>query len=133
MILFKGKLSSLNKAKTGFKISFFIKWEDIENLETAELELEQAVNGSGWITFTADKLKAKIEEIMKTKTIGAKYEGKSMSEQQRGVLFEYWTKVYMGTKTFEEFYTEKMLGNIQKVKNTIAQIEADQQDKFYNH
>ena len=50
----------------------------------------------------------------------------------RGALYKYWQAGYRGDKTFEEFYNEKMDNFITKINQTVAQIEAENLDSFYN-
>jgi hypothetical protein len=130
MILTKAKFKGIKEFITGWRLVFFIPTTELE--EDSKLTIQQALSNDGWLTFSPDKLKAEVEKIMKDRTIGASTEGKSKSEILRGSLYKYWTTVYKGDKSFDDFYAAKMDGFITYINQTIEQIEIDQIDKFYN-
>jgi hypothetical protein len=130
MILTQAKLKTVKAFKTGLKLSFFLPADTLQ--EDEKLIITQAQNTMGWLTFSPDKLKAEVEEVMKNRKIGVEEEKMSPSELMRGAIYQYWTKVYRGHETFDEFYKKKMDGFITHINQTVEQIEVNRIDEFYS-
>ena len=80
-----------------------------------ELRLEQMRKAPGWLLFSHDEIKQRVEEVMKTRTIGIDREHKSPSEILRGLIFRYWSELYKGGQDFPTYY--KMV--MDQIINTI--------------
>jgi len=129
MIITQAMLRGIKEFITGYRLVFFVKKEGMT--DDTKLSIEQDNGNEGWITFSRDKLKEEVENVMRNRKIGINEEGKSKSELMRGALYRYWQKC-PGNKAFEDFYNEKMEGFITKINQTTAQIEAEEIDQFYN-
>lgn len=99
------KFISTKDQKTQTRIEFAAKKEDFEKLEW--LQVEQAKGSHGYLFFSPDILKKEVEEAMKNKKIGINYDGRSDSEEVRGILRELWDLLPTQIP-FEEFYHSTM-------------------------
>lgn len=129
MIITQARLRGFKEFITGYRLVFFVKKEGLS--DDTMLSIIQSNGTDGWLTFSKDKLKEEVEKVMKDRKIGASEEGRSKSEIMRGILYKYW-EITKGNKNFEDFYAEKMDGFITKIKQIIAQIEAEEICQFYD-
>jgi len=105
MLVLKSKLVNLFKRKKVANVHFTVDLNEIT--EEKFLEIQQAIGTFGYITFTPDKLKKQVEEVMKNRKIGIRPDGFSHSQVLRGQLRKLWELVdYEGT--FESYYDLKM-------------------------
>lgn len=105
MIITEAKLTSYKKQKTQFNITFNIP------LDTDELQLIQAQKTNGYLAFSPDQFKKRVEEFMKNKSIGVDNYGKSESAKLRGKIYIIWEDAFSKgktKKTSEEFYIDTM-------------------------
>jgi len=130
MLIAQAKLKGIKELRTGRKLTFFIANRDLDSLELIKFMQEQGT--AGYLTFSPDKLKAAVEEVMKNKKIGIDEKGKSRSELMRGALYEFWLEGYPGGKPFEDFYSERMDSMITKIKHETGQIQIDNMDDYYH-
>lgn len=102
MLQIKSKLTNYFQRKKVVNIHLTIDSNDLT--EDKLLEIVQAVGTYGYFTFTPDKLKKRVEEAMKDKTIGIRKSGFSPSQVLRGKIKLLWEKSD-SQKTWEEYYT----------------------------
>lgn len=129
MIITEVKFKGIKEFITGWRIVFFIPLTKIT--EDLKINIIQALNSEGWLTFSNNKLKTDVEAIMKNRKIGINEEGKSRSALMRGELYRFWLNGYKGKKSFEEFYEAKMDDYITRIKQVNDQIEIDRMDESY--
>jgi len=129
MVIIQAKLKGVTETVHGYRLVFAAAKDTL----TADniLSIFQANASFGFLTFTPDKLKAEVEQVMKDRTIGASEKGRSQSEIMRGALYDYWKNLDIPNKTFEEFYNEKMNAYVTRIKQISGQLEADKIDEYY--
>ena len=109
MLLSKARLYSAKKLKTLVKLTFHVP------LDVNSIQLLQSVKLKGYLAFNPDQFKKEVEDIMKDISIGIDENGKSMSQTERGVLYQIWDRSD-SKKTFKEFYQDKKRMDISKLK-----------------
>ncbi len=109
MLLSKARLYSAKKLKTLVKLTFHVP------LDVNSIQLLQSVKVKGYLAFNPDEFKKEVEDIMKDISIGIDEKGKSMSQTERGILYQIWDKSD-SKKTFKEFYQDKKRIDISKLK-----------------
>ncbi len=109
MLLSKAKLYSAKKLKTLIKLTFHVP------LDVNSIQLLQSVKIKGYLAFNPDHFKKEVEDIMKDISIGIDENGKSMSQTERGILYQIWDRSD-SKKTFKEFYQDKKRIDISKLK-----------------
>ena len=101
MIIFKAKLVTVKKQLTRIKLSFATK-DPID-----ELVLAQLTGVNGWVAFSEDEFKKKVEEVMADRKVGITEEGKSHSQILRGTLYRIWYKSDEKI-SWDEYYNKEM-------------------------
>lgn len=105
MFITKAKFTGYKKLKNQINVTF-----SIPN-DTDELQLIQSEKMHGFLAFSKDEFKKKVEDFMKDRSIGVDDEGKSESTKLRGKIFVIWEDAFSSgktTKTAEEFYVDTM-------------------------
>ena len=113
LLKFLAKFTGWKKHKTQVNLTFSVK----NMSELDEALLEQALKTEGFLLFSGDEIKLKIENIMKDTSIGINEYNKSPSQKLRGAISYYWEHKYEGEMSFEDFYVGWMNKIINLVKS----------------
>jgi len=108
------KFKKVDRMLTKIKLTFDIL-EDVNELE--ELALTQMLDTDGFLAFSGDVIKREVEDAMKNVKLGIDEKGKSKSKILRGLIWQYWSQFYDGSKTDEEYYNLVMDHFIQMIKD----------------
>ena len=122
MNIFKGKIKTVKKIKTGYIIRVFCP----ELNEFDLIQFNQNIMKFGYFGFSIDEWKDQVEKVMGDLSIGVDEKGKSQSQRLRGKLLEYYDKVYTGDLLFKDFYQKTIQKLYDKVNSKIV-------DEFFSH
>jgi len=105
MFITKAKFTGYKKQKTQINVTFSVP------KETDEMLLIQSEKMDGFLAFSRDEFKKRVEDFMKDRSIGVDDEGKSESTKLRGKIYIIWENAFSSgktKKTAEEFYVDTM-------------------------
>lgn len=114
MFKIKCKHTKTESQKTQRKISFTTKDE------LDELDLLQIEKADGFLIFSPDILKTKVEDAMRDIKIGVEDRGMSPSKKLRGALYQFWYKKEQEKGIeWEDFYVSKIDGIIKMINDKL--------------
>ena len=116
MIILPAQLDRYNRKKDK---SFSITFATQELTEQQILEVNSKVDQYGFLAFKDDAMLTS-QEQKDLESMKAEYEGKSLSERFRNVLYVYWEqKQKEAYPKFEDFYKDRMENKIEEIKKTL--------------